>query len=496
MQQAKQHVIPPLPKKKLRQAKRVGQIPLCVDLDGTLVNTDIFLENVLSMFKKNPWQILRFPLWLLRGKSYVKNKVLNNISIDFSALPYNEKLIQFLKKRSEEGQKLILVTGSTREVALGVAKHLNIFEEVHATHKKINLTAENKAFFLRSYYGAGQYDYVGNERADLPVWKTARTSYLVNTSNFVTKKAYRIASDVKILDAKVDVFKAFIKSLRTHQWLKNILVFVPLLLANRLGMNEWIQGLMAFMSFSLVASSGYVFNDLLDINSDRKHVSKKKRPFAAGILGIDFGIMMIPTLLLGSILLAIPLGLEYLSVVVLYFGLTLSYSIWIKKFEVADVIVLAGFYSLRLYAGALATNIPVSSWLIAFTTFLFLSLALMKRSSELIEKIEIGGKETLSRGYRLNDHPLLRSLGSTSGYLSVVVFGLYIQSPAVYSYYKTPDYLWGICILLVYWISRFWVLANRGKVDYDPVFFAAKDRVTHIIAALMAVCWLLARGIS
>lgn len=468
--------------------------PLCVDLDGTLVNTDIFLENLLLVIKKEPKTVFLIPFWILRGKSYLKYKVMEKASINYKTLPYNKKLIYFLKKRAAKGQKLMLVTGSTQEVAKNVADHVGIFSEYHSSHKNVNLTGKTKAFFLNKYLGKGNYDYVGNSSVDLEIWKYSRTAYVVNANKSTCRAALKANNRCRIFNYHTSSLKIFAKALRPHQWLKNLLVFAPMVFANQFDLNLIFKSFLAFMAFSLVASSGYVFNDLLDVNSDRNHATKKKRPFASGALSVRTGILLIPGLLGVALLLSSLVNMAYLGVILGYFLLTVNYTLWIKKVEVADVLILASFYSLRLYAGSLATDIPLSTWLLAFTTFLFLSLALIKRSSELIDKIEIGGKATLSRGYKIDDHPLLRSLGSTSGYLAVVILALYVSSDEVTQQYAHPQFLWWICFLLMYWISRFWIIANRGQVDYDPVMFAAKDRVTHVVALCAAIFWILARG--
>lgn len=468
--------------------------PMCVDLDGTLVNTDIFLENLLILIKKQPKMIFMMPIWYLKGKAYFKNEVIKRSTIDYEKLPYNKQLIYFLKKKAASGQKLILVTGSTESVAYYVAKHLKIFDGIYASTQQINLTGKRKAFLLNHIFGKGCYDYIGDSRVDIAVWKCARKAYAVNASRSTCHKAAKQVRRFSVLKRREVNLKAFTKSLRVHQWLKNVLVFAPMVFANTFELSTIFKSILAFAAFSLVASSGYIFNDLLDIPSDRTHPSKRKRPFASGQLSINAGLLLIPLLLGGSLFISTYLGMKFALIVAGYFILTTNYTLWIKRIEVADVIVLAGFYSLRLHSGAVATDINLSSWLLAFTTFFFLSLALIKRSSELIDRIEKGGKATISRGYTVTDHPQLRALGTASGFMSVLVLALYINSETIRETYRHPDSLWGICVLLTYWISRFWVIANRGQVDYDPVIFAAKDRVTHIVGILMALFWLSARG--
>lgn len=278
------------------------------------------------------------------------------------------------------------------------------------------------------------------------------------------------------------------RALRTYQWAKNLLLFVPMLMAHRIFEAEiWLDAVLGVLAFSLCASFGYVANDLVDREADREHPTKRHRPFASGALSTAFGLGLAPVLLGVAFGIAwVFLPLSFVLVLTLYLATTLAYSFTLKRRPLVDVLVLAGLYTLRIFAGGAATGIAVSEWLLAFSMFFFLSLALLKRFAEF-RKLELDPTASvLGRGYRGDDVPVLRTAGQTAGYLSVLVLVLHIQSPEVTMLYTHPSLLWGVGVLLLYWITRVWLLAGRGEMHDDPVLFAAKDRVSYAVAAITA----------
>lgn len=465
------------------------QIPLCVDLDGTLISTDTLWESFLLLLRQSPWCMFLVPFWLLRGKSYFKEQITLRVSLEVSSLPFREGVLSFLQQEAGKGRILILATAANQKIAYAVAEHLKLFAEVLASTTQLNLKGHNKRDALVQRFGEQGFDYMGDALADVPIFKAARYAYLVAPSDKL--RALTSCPSERIFVAPQATFKTWIKALRPHQWVKNSLIFVPLFLAHQLlvGDKLWAAGL-AFIAFSLAASAGYVLNDLLDLSADRAHRTKKHRPFAAGLLPLEYGLLLFVCLVLLSMGIAF-LGLHsrFGWVLLLYLIFTLVYSFYLKRKVVLDVLVLAGLYTHRIIAGGVAAHVEISSWLLAFSMFIFMSLAFLKRYVELLQLTE--QKEIKNRNYVVDDIEMVASVGPTSGYLAVLVFSLYIQSDATRILYKSPFILWLICPALLYWITRVWFLARRGQMADDPVQFALTDRVSWgtilLIAAIMVV---------
>ncbi|WP_226859357.1 UbiA family prenyltransferase [Acidithiobacillus albertensis] len=289
--------------------------------------------------------------------------------------------------------------------------------------------------------------------------------------------------------------KTYAKALRVHQWLKNILVFIPMLLAHQISnVSLWANGLLAFISFSLCASSVYLLNDLLDLSADRLHPRKRLRPFASGELSMVQGIALIPLLLLAAFTIAaLWLPTDFVIVLVVYYLLTVSYSFWLKAVVLLDALLLAGLYTIRIIGGMAATQIGPSFWLLTFSIFLFFSLALIKRYSELLALKQRGQLTTHGRGYHVEDLVMLMGFGVACGFMAVLVSALYINSDKVKVLYQHPAFLWLVSPILLYWISRIWLIAHRGGMHDDPVVFAAKDKGSWAVAAVIGgLLWLAA----
>lgn len=454
-------------------------MPLCVDLDGTLLRSDLLLEAYFRLASASPLAALQAPFWLLHGKANLKAEVAQRVDLDVTTLPYNERLLAYLREQRAEGRYLVLATASPEKYALQVAEHLGIFDEVIATKDNINLSGENKAESLVQRFGEGNFDYAGNGRPDLAVWNRAHRAILVDPEAGVTQAIQDVIEIETLIENERPGIKEYLKALRLHQWSKNALVFLPLLGAHRVGELDLLaDAVLAFIVFGLCASSVYLLNDLLDLPADRIHPSKRRRPFAAGTVPIIHGVILIPLLLILSFGLALFLPPLFLAVLALYYVSTLTYSLWLKRVVLVDVLLLAGLYTTRVLAGAAAVEIIPSFWLLAFSMFLFLSLALAKRYTELMVMHEHGTETTRGRGYQSSDLGALLSLGTAGGYMAVLVLALYINSPEVGKLYKRPEAIWLLCPLLLYWISRMWLGANRGKLHDDPVVFALKDHVS------------------
>ena len=458
-------------------------IPLCVDLDGTLVKLDTLHQALFLLLRRDPMSMLKIPRWWMKGKAHLKDQVMRRVELDAAALPYNTKLLNWLKREHSKGRKLILATASNYRTANAVAEHLGIFEDVLASNEETNLRHTRKLEAIQERFPI--FGYAGNDTADFPIWDAAQEVVLANPST-AAKKGYAIRADHIFMEQR-PVARMFVKAMRPQQWLKNLLIFSPMVLAHRFtDLGSLLSSTIAFFAFSFAASSIYVLNDLFDLSADQHHPRKRKRPFASGDLPIAIGAMLTPLLVLISLGLCALLPPPFLITLLVYFAITTAYSWRVKQVPIADVLTLAVLYSMRIVAGSVATETAASAWFIQFAIFLFLSLALVKRTSELKE-MKVSGTEDdhhRERGYQVDDLPLLLGFGSAAGYISVFVFTMYLGSDKVAELYTYPSLLWIFCPLLLYWITRIWHLAWRGKMDDDPLAFAARDPQTYVIGAI------------
>nr|WP_314544893.1 UbiA family prenyltransferase [uncultured Massilia sp.] len=465
--------------------------PLIVDLDGTLIHTDMLHESALRVTRDRPLDALRIPLWLMRGKAVLKNQLASRSSFDPSLLPYNEKLLDWLKEERANGRRIVLCTASDRAIAEAVAEHLGVFDEVLASDGSINLAGDNKAEALERQYGHGGFDYVGNSSADLKVWRRARKAVVVNGARGLAGKAEALCGVEREFPPQRRGFAAWRKVLRVHQWMKNLLLFVPLLAAHEVAdIDGWLTLVLAFISFSLCASTVYIANDLLDLESDRAHPRKRLRPFASGAVPAWQGVLLAPLLFAASLALGAMVGGTFLPWLLFYFALTCVYSWGLKRVILLDCITLAMLYTLRITAGAAALLLPLSFWLLAFSVFLFLSLAFVKRYAELQTQALSGKSKVHGRGYYTTDEPLVLNLGVTAGYASAVVLALYLNTDNVLILYRWPEAVWGAVPVLLFWISWIWMQAHRGHMHDDPVVFAVKDRASQLAGLAFAAVML------
>lgn len=458
--------------------------PLAVELDGTLVRTHTLHEGLVRLLKRNPLWLLLVPLWLLKGRAYLRAEVARRAPLDAAHLPYNEPLLAFLAEEKARGRRLVLATSAHRAQAEAVAAHLGLFSEVHASDESGELHGAAKLARLKE--ALGTFDYVGGEAVDLPLWREARGGVLVHAAAGLVREVRGLGRPLRVFERPGVSPRKLLKALRVHQWAKNVLVFVPMLAAHK-GLQApllW-NALLAFVAFSLCASSVYVLNDLLDLEADRRHPTKRQRPFAAGDLSVRAGVLLAPVLLAAGVgLAAWLLPVSFVALLAVYYAMTLAYSLHLKQVMVLDVLVLAGLYTVRIFGGSLAVGVPTSDWLLSFSMFLFLSLALVKRLSEM-RRLRLANEEAApGRGYLASDYELLASLGVASGYLSVLVLALYITSREVTVLYTHPERLWLLCPLMLYWVSRVWLLAHRGQVDEDPLVFALRDKVSYMVGAI------------
>jgi 4-hydroxybenzoate polyprenyltransferase len=467
--------------------------PLCVDLDGTLVKSDTLIDSLLVLTRTRPALLFALPGKLLRGKAAFKAFVSSHVSLDVVHLPYNRKLLQFLHEERASGCLIYLATGADLQLAQRVAAHLGVFAGVLGSDGVTNLTGSRKLDRLRSQLGNVAFDYIGNDVPDLPLLAQATESMLANPSlRLRLKLRSRGVRPTRTFVERNRPLWSVARAARVHQWSKNLLIFLPLLLSHVIPLKLFLNGLLAFFCFSLTASSAYIVNDLLDIEADRRHPQKRSRPFAAGDLSAFTGFIIVAVFLLLAFSGARFLPIAFYGWLLLYLATTLAYTWYLKRLALVDVLVLSGMYTLRLLAGSAATQSHISHWLAGFSAFLFLSLAIVKRFAELQNLRSSGLPPRNGRGYLVADIEQLRSFGTASAFAAVMVFAIYISGSDVTLLYHRPQLLWLIMPLMILWLCRIWLLASRGKLNEDPLVFALTDRASLAIGVATAAIALLA----
>lgn len=462
------------------------ELPLAVDLDGTLVATDLLWESLFVLLKKNPLYLFLVPVWLASGKANLKLQIACRISMDAALLPYRQGFLDYLRQEHLRGRRLVLATAAAEPLAQAVAAELGIFDQVLATSGKTNLSSHHKAQALTALYGPKGFDYAGNDRADMAVFARAREAIVVAPDRSAAR--FQKVSGSRLFEAGRIGIKPYLKMLRVHQWLKNLLVFVPAILAHTIFHKEdLVASLLAFAAFSAAASAIYIINDIIDLPLDRQHARKRSRPFASGVLSIPFGLKVSFLLLLITAGICFFLPLAFTLVIGLYLIATTAYSLALKRMLLVDVICLAALYAMRLLGGTAATEIPQSFWLMAFAMFFFLSLAFVKRYVELQNSTVTEKDRIAGRGYRSEDMDIVGQSGVASGFTAVVVLALYINSGAVRELYTYPWLIWPLVPIVLYIVLRVWILAHRKEMDDDPVVFLTHDWRSQLVIAIGAV---------
>lgn len=453
-----------------------------VDLDGTLIRTDLFSESAVALLKQSPWRLLAALPRLAAGRAALKHALSQAAQLNTRRLPLHDETLSFLADERAQGATLVLATASDGAWAQVVADDLAIFDDVLASDGQRNLRGSEKLLAIREYCaerGQTEFDYVGDSWADVPIWRAARRACLVRPSAGLLRYVSGFTAPT-VVGHRQSLLLPMIKAMRPHQWVKNALLLVPLVMSH----NVFNAGLaaataVAFACFCLCASAAYLLNDVLDIDSDRRHISKRRRPFASGDLPISHGVPLAAGLLASGLGVSVwSMPLAFSATLVGYFLATCLYSLWAKSMAIIDVQFLAGLYALRVFAGGAATGIVVSEWLMAFSLFFFVSLAFAKRYAELERLLQQEKTQAHGRGYRVADLALVSMMGVASGYIAVLVLALYVNDEQSSLLYSTPWYLWLICPLLLYWINRVWLQATRGELSEDPIVFALRDKVS------------------
>lgn len=465
---------------------------MCVDLDGTLLRADTLHENLLAFLRKHPWQAWRLVQWLLKGKAQFKQRLTEHCVVAVEGLPFADEFVEFLRTEHARGRRLVLATAADESIARRVAAHFSFFDQILASDGRTNLGGTRKMARLIERFGEKGFDYAGNSSADLPIWKAAKEAIVVGASRAVECKARSQGNVVRVFGHRAGWLETLPRLLRLHQWPKNVLLIVPAITGHKLEDVEILMRVaLGMVAFCLCASSVYVVNDLHDLEADRRHRTKRSRPFAAGEFSLVGGLALAPLLLLLGFVLALWLPPMFRFYLAAYCVTSTLYSWVLKRIVLLDVFTLAGLYSLRILAGHGATGIGYSNWLLGFSLFTFLSLALLKRYIELHRLKVVEDEKLAGRGYRAGDLQVVLAMGLVSGYLSALVLALYINSKEVVELYRHPTLLLFICPLLLYWVSRVWLLATRDRIDDDPVVFALKDKSSYAVGALVALfIWL------
>lgn len=467
-------------------AGQTDQDILVVDLDGSLLATDMLHETFWNAYSTD-WVVpLRAMVALLSGRPALKRMLAARSTVDVSTLPLNHQVMETIRDWRARGGRTALVTASDEHIAKSIADHLGVFDEVFGSDGKRNLKGAAKAAFLVDRYGEKSFAYLGDAAADMAVWRHAKKAITVQASRVLRGRVEGLDIPVQHLKRASTGVKPWIRVFRPHQWLKNLLIFVPLLTAHAFSGEMIVKSVLAFLAFSLIASGVYVHNDLSDLAADRAHPRKKERGFASGAVPISHGIWMILIPLGGGLALSANLGMTFLMVMLGYWLATTAYSLVLKRHLVIDICTLAGLYTSRILAGGVATGLTISVWLLAFSVFIFLSLAAIKRQAELVDAARRGALSASGRGYIIDDLPLVAQMAIASGYVAVLVLALYVNSPAVVKLYSQPEALWGICAIVLFWISRMVMVAHRGQMDDDPIVFTVKDRVSLSCGVLIA----------
>jgi 4-hydroxybenzoate polyprenyltransferase/phosphoserine phosphatase len=462
-------------------------VPLCVDLDGTLIRSDLLFEGLARLAKEGLGPLLLALFWLSKGKAGFKRELANRVALEPSTLPYELRLLEFLRNEKHHGRRLVLATASDRIWAETVAQHLEIFDEVMGSDGTTNLGGEAKARALVERFGDRGFDYAGNGPRDRPVWKKARRAIAVNSPPAIEMGLRRDGNLAEVFPPSPLKFKTIVEAVRVRQWVKNLLVFIPIITAHKLlDVGILAAGGLAFVAISFCASGIYLLNDLFDLDADRRHPEKLRRPLASGNLTIPVAIVLSLLLMAAGFAISLRLPADAVKLIGVYLVATTAYSLFLKRRVLVDVFTLSLLYTLRVLLGGAATGLLLSPWFLAFSVFTFLSLAFCKRASELVRLKKSELLEAPGRAYFTWDHLAMQTCGITSGYLAAIVLALYLQSDTVRRFYASPAWLWLIVPVFLYWISRIWVLVNRGAMDEDPVLFATKDRITYLTAVVSA----------
>jgi 4-hydroxybenzoate polyprenyltransferase/phosphoserine phosphatase len=469
----------------LREAR--PDIPLVVDLDGTLIRSDLLVESGFAYLGADPLRLPRLLQALQQGKASLKNLIARDTEIDPSTLPYDRNVLALIEAAKSEGRAVYVASASPARYVDAICRHLGVFDGWFSTDDATNLAGRAKADRLVAEFGRGGFDYIGDGSVDLPVWTVARRRIAVHPSQRTRRALAALDPEAEVLEAPGGALRAWRKLLRIQQWSKNALVFVAVVTAHHFDALSLLQAACAFLAFSLAASSIYILNDLVDIGADRSHPTKKARPLAAGTVSLFHAIGASALLLVAALAVSLLLPWLFSGILLTYLVLTTAYTFSLKRKMVIDVVTLAALYTIRVLAGAAAISVPVSEWLLGFSILIFTALALIKRYIELAARLDADLPDPKNRNYQKTDLPIVAALAAAASFNAVTLFAIYISSDAVTRLYSHPAALWLICPVLMYWLSRALIMAHRRYIEDDPVAFALRDRNSLLAAVLIGI---------
>ena len=462
-------------------------VPLVIDLDGTLVRSDLLIETAVAFGTSSANQLFEAVKSLWKGRAQLKQQLANG-SITFASLPFDPIVLGRARAAASAGIPVYVASAGDEKLVRAVAEHLGCFAGWFASDGKTNLAGAAKARRLVDVFGHGGFDYIGNDAADLAVWAVCRKRAAIRTSARVRRRLLAMDPSAEILPEERLTVRSWMRLLRVHQYVKNVLVLVPLLTSHEFTFLAIARSIGAMIAFSICASSVYILNDVIDLEADRAHPTKRTRPLACGEFPLSFGLVLVPVLLFIAFSLGAVISVPFLFTLCCYFALTSAYTFFLKRKVIVDVIVLALLYTIRVIAGAVAIDVSVSKWLLGFSLFIFVALALTKRYVEISQLARHSLPAPKNRNYSASDLPIVGSLAAASAFNGITLFALYLSSDTASRLYRHPDLLWLICPILLYWACRVLIMAHRGAMHDDPVVFALRDRISWIIvAAIVAI---------
>jgi len=479
--------------------RRDARIASVWDLDGTLLTTDVFGESLTRLLLGRPWMIPQVLVWLAAGRSSCKGHVAAATLDSWTRWPIRPDAERLIAEARRGGDPVVLATAAHESVAARIAADLGLFDAVLASRAGVNLKGARKLRAVTEWVrdnGCDGFSYAGDADADLPLWEAAERVIVVEPTAGLERRVRGLGKPVEVIGERRNIPRSLLRALRPHQWVKNLLVFLPMILAHKFDVATITAVILAFVAFSACASTVYLVNDIADLPADREHPKKRRRPLASGRLPIAVAVVAGAGLLLGAaVISAVALPPAFGLILVAYLATNLAYSTWLKRKPILDVLMLAGMYAVRVEAGGIAAGVPLSMWILAFSLFFFTSLAFAKRCAELRRHASEGGQRPAGRGYLVEDLPILEGFGVASGYVSVLVLALYMNSSEMHRLYGESRFLWLVCPLVLYWITRVWLLVHRGHLDEDPVVFAIRDQVSLLIA-LVCFCLVVIAALS
>lgn len=475
-----------------RRQSRSGEPPLLVDLDRSLIRTDLLLETVLVYLSTNPLRLFTLIGWIMQGRAHTKRQLAQAAGLDLLLIPVNEHVEEFAREAKQSGRDVYLATASDEILANRIAGRFEFLDGVIASDGNNNLKGARKAEEARRRFPDG-FDYVGDSSSDLHVWQHARRAIVVAPSTSLLRSVHMLGKPTEVV-GRSRTWRALAKASRLHQWAKNTLVFIPAILSAQIADPATaLACLFAFIALGLVASGTYLINDMWDLSSDRRHAIKRKRPLASGSLPITTALVAAPIMIGSGLAIAAFVNLGAFTALFAYLAITLAYSMHFKRTPVLDTVVLAGLFTLRLVLGIAAAGVVASPWLLVFSMFLFTSLSLAKRSSE-IQRVAASGRVAVAgRGYLVADKPFVLALGMATATASIMIMVLYLIFDAfARDFYGNPHWLWVFPVVLFLWSARVWLVAQRGQLNEDPVAFALKDRQSLAMGAIIATAFIFA----